>query len=308
VSALRPIIVGSRGSALALRQTEEVVTRLRDLHPEREFVIQTIRTRGDTASEAPLARLGRGIFVKELENALLAGEIDLAVHSLKDLPTLQPRGLTLAAICQRQDPRDALVNRWGVGLMDLPPGARIGTSSPRRVAQLMALRPDIEVLPIRGNVDTRLRKAQGSDYDGAILAVAGLLRMGLDGHIAEYLDPRLFTPAPGQGALAVEAREDDAEALALAAPVEHLPTRLAATAERALLEALGGGCQVPVAAYGQTKGEELELVAMVSQPDGRRLLRTAVRGKASEPREVALEAYRNLLEMGAGEILKETVR
>ncbi len=300
----RTVRVGTRGSGLALRQTDEVVQQLQALSPGVRFQVVPIKTQGDVSAQTPLATLGLGVFVREIESALLRGDIDMAVHSLKDLPTQQPQGLVLGAIGRRQDPRDVLVNRWGVEVAHLPQGARIGTSSPRRAAQLKALRPDVETLPIRGNVDTRLRKMDQGDYDGIVLAAAGLLRLGLEVRITQYLPPELFVPAPGQGALAVEVRQDNEEVLDLVSAINHGPTRVAVTAERAFLEALGGGCQVPVGAYAQVDGDTLVLHAFLSAPEGTPSFRTKARGRASNPHEVALDAYQRLIEKGAGVLLK----
>ncbi|MBI2872214.1 MAG: hydroxymethylbilane synthase [Chloroflexi bacterium] len=297
------IIVGTRGSALALRQTQEVVERLQRVHSSLDLHVRVIRSSGDRRANAPLDVLGRGAFVQELEQALLRGEVDLVVHSLKDLPTEQPPGLVVAAVTERADPRDALVDRWRLPLRELPPGVRIGSSSPRRAAQLLALRPDIQVPPIRGNVDTRLRKAVGPDYDGVVLAVAGLARAGLLEHVAEYLPLDVCLPAPGQGALAVEARSGDSELIALLRFIEHTPTRVAVEAERGFLRALGGGCRVPVAAYARLEGESLELTGMVSTESGREMHKASVRWSARDPQGAGRELYRRLLEMGAGEML-----
>ncbi len=296
--------LGTRGSGLALLQTEEVIQQLRQLHPNREFTVETLKTQGDVAAEAPFSTLGRGIFVKEIELALLKDGIDMAVHSLKDLPTILPQGLTIAAVCRRLDARDVLVNRWNHTLQQLPPGARIGTSSPRRVAQLKATRPDLEALPIRGNVDTRLRKAKGPDYDGVILAAAGVMRLGLQEQVAEFLAPEQFVPAPGQGALAVEAREEDYDIISLLGDLDHGPTRRAITAERAFLESLGGGCQMPVGAYARVDGETLVLTAFISSLDGSDVYITKAQGRASNPHEVALDAHQRLVEKGAGVLLR----
>ena len=298
------LLVGSRGSSLALRQTEEVLEKLRALHPDRNFQVSILKTGGDVASEAPLASLGKGIFVKEIEVALLDGALDLAVHSLKDLPTILPEGLAIGAVCQRIDPRDVLVNRWDCPFDDLPPGARIGTSSPRRAAQLKSLRPDLEVVPIRGNVDTRLRKARSEEYDGAIVAAAGVIRMGSEGEVAQFLSTEDFVPAPGQGALAVEARWADEDTVALLSGVEDAPTRRAVTAERAFLEALGGGCQLPVGAYARADGDTMVITVFLSSIDGGTVFKAKVRGRASNPHEVALDAYQRLIERGAGPLLK----
>ena len=256
--------VGSRASRLAMAQTNEVVERLRALSPGLDVEVVSVRTQADASPEASLAGMGRGMFVKELEDALLRGEVDLAVHSLKDLPTQSPEGLTIAAVCQRADPRDVLVNRWGCSLEQLPKGARIGTSSPRRAAQLRNQRPDLQVLPMRGNVETRLGKAKGEDYDGAVLAAAGMDRLGLDGDIAERLPQRQFVPAPGQGAIAVQTRTDDTGVVDAVAALEHTPTRQEITAERHLLELLGGGCQLPMGAYGRLQDGLLHLIGYLA--------------------------------------------
>ena len=300
----RSIRVGSRGSALALRQTQEVLDEVKASFPGREFAVQVIKTRGDIVKETPLVGMGRGVFVKELERALLAGEIDLAVHSLKDLPTQLPHGLTIRVVGHRQDPRDVLVDRWSCKLRDVPAGARMGTSSPRREAQLRNLRPDLKVLPIRGNVETRLKKARGSDYDGTILAAAGILRLGMEGQIAEFLSPESFVPAPGQGALAVELREDDEDLLGIVGGLVHRETSRSAMAERAFLEKMGGGCQLPVAAYARVDGELLVLTALLAAPDGSKVLRTKARGLVDNPHEVAVDAFQRLVEMGARQLME----
>ena len=299
--------VGTRGSELALRQTREVVDRLTSIHPDRLFEVITIRTTGDAASEAPLDTLGRGVFVSEIERALVDRRIDVAVHSLKDLPSRMPDGLTIGAVPQRADARDVLVNRWGCGLADLPEGARIGTSSPRRAAQLKAARPDVQAVPMRGNVDTRVRKARGAEYDGAILAAAGVLRMGLDSEVAEYLSAEDFVPPPGQGALAAEVRDDDDEALNLVRTMEHSPSRRAITAERAFLESLGGGCQMPVGAYARVDGETMVLTVFAAAHDGSGTFRSKVRGRASNPHEVALDARLRLVERGVIGLIRAPV-
>ena len=301
----RKLLVGSRGSRLALRQTEEVLERLRALHGETtNFDVRTVITSGDAAPEAPLASLDQGIFVSEIERALLQGEIALAVHSLKDMTTELPEGLVIGAVCRRLDARDVLVNRWDCSLEELPAGARIGTSSPRRVAQLKSLRRDVEALPIRGNVETRTRKARGPDYDGAILAAAGIIRLGMEDQVAEYLSPGDFVPAPGQGALAVELRRDDGETRALMGGIEHPPTRRDVTAERAFLQKLGGGCRVPAGAYARSDGETMVLTVFLASLDGSKVFKSKFRGRANNPHEVALDAYQGLIERGAKSLLE----
>ncbi|MCH8348898.1 MAG: hydroxymethylbilane synthase [Chloroflexi bacterium] len=298
------IKVGTRGSDLALRQTEEVLDALRPIHPDLDFQVVTVRTQGDANPDKPLAGMGLGIFVKEIERLLIGGDLDMAVHSLKDLPTLLPEGLVLGALLKRQDPRDVLVNRWNCRLGDLPQGARIGTSSPRRRAQLQNLCPQVTVLPIRGNVDTRLRKAQGEEYDGAVLAAAGLIRLGLTEHVAEYLSAQRFVPPPGQGVLAVEVRADDYSMVDLLRPIDHTETRLAATAERAFLEKLGGGCQIPVGAYARAVEDILLLTVFLSSPDGKKAFRCKVEGLALDPLQLASDAYLAVVERGGGPLLE----
>lgn len=299
-------VVGTRASALALAQTELVVAALRKAHPGRTFLIQHVSTNGDHDQRTPLTELGgQGIFVKEIENALLAGEVDLAVHSLKDMPTAQPEGLLLGAVLPREDPRDALISRHGLNLDDLPPGARVGTGSLRRQAQLRAYRRDLEVVGLRGNVDTRLRKAAGPDYDAVILALAGLIRLGRASEVTAVLPLDVMLPAMGQGAIGVEVRADDAEALALVAPLDDAPTRAATAAERSLLRELGGGCHVPIAAHALLQGGQLWLRGLVASPTGERI----VRGSATAPPERAealgRELARQLLQQGCRELLRE---
>ena len=298
------IKVGTRGSDLALRQTEEVLDALRPIHPDLDFQVVTVRTQGDANPDKPLAGMGLGIFVKEIERLLIGGDLDMAVHSLKDLPTVLPEGLVLGALLKRQDPRDVLVNRWNCRLGDLPQGARIGTSSPRRRAQLQNLCPQVTVLPIRGNVDTRLRKAQGEEYDGAVLAAAGLIRLGLTEHVAEYLSAQRFVPPPGQGVLAVEVRADDYSMVDLLRTIDHTETRLAATAERAFLEKLGGGCQIPVGAYARAVEDILLLTVFLSSPDGKKAFRCKVEGLALDPLQLASDAYLAVVERGGGPLLE----
>ncbi len=247
---------------------------------------------------------GQGIFVKEIENALLAGSIDLAVHSLKDMPTTPPEGLVLAAILPREDPRDALVSRLGVGLADLPTGARVGTGSLRRQAQVRAFRPDLEIVDLRGNVDTRLRKARTASYDAVILAVAGLIRLGRADEITEILPPEIMLPAVGQGAICVEARADDAEVVSLLSALDDAASRAATAAERAFLRELGGGCHVPIAAYAEIAGDNLWLRGLVADTEARRVVRGEARGsvRAAEPLGRALA--QRLLAQGAATFLE----
>ena len=300
----RIIKVGSRGSDLALRQNEEVLEPLRSLYPDVEFQVVTVRTRGDINPRAPLAGMGFGIFVSEIERQLQQGDLDMAVHSLKDMPTNLPEGLVLGAVLPRKDPRDVLVNRWHCPMAELPDGARLGTSSPRRQALLKSLCPRATVLPIRGNVETRLQKAMGEDYDGAVLAAAGLIRLGLTEHVAEYLSPQRFVPPPGQGVLAVEIRADDDSMQDVVRSVEDTPTRLAATAERAFLEKLGTGCQMAVGAYARAEGEILFMTIFISSPDGQKSFRAKIDGLNMDPLQLASDAYLAVVERGGGPLLE----
>lgn len=304
MSVPRIIKIGSRGSPLALRQNEEVLALLRPMFPEVDFQVVIIRTQGDIKGEAPLTSLGLGIFVDEIERQLLDGQLDMAIHSLKDMPTKLPEELALGAIVRRQDPRDVLVNRWGCSLAQLPEGARIGTSSPRRQAQLKTLCPQATVLPIRGNVETRLQKARGEDFDGTILAAAGLDRLGLTDQIAEYLSPQRFVPPPGQGALAVQIRVDDDPMQDLLRSIEHVDTRLAVTAERAFLEKLGGGCRLPVGAYARCVEELMLMTVFICSPDGGKAFRAKLEGLALDPLQMASDAYLAVAERGGGPFLE----
>ena len=299
---MKRVTVGSRTSRLSVAQTEEILRPLRALNPDTEFVFVPITTEGDRRKAAPLLSMDRGMFAKEVELAVLNGEVDFAVHSAKDLTSSLPEGLALAAFGERKDPRDALVNRWGAPLTDLPPGARIGTSSPRRTAQLKALRADIEVLSIRGNVETRLEKARGKEYDGVVLAAAGLIRLGLQEEISEYLDPQVFTPEVGQGALAVQARAEDSPTLDMLSKIDHPPTSVAVRAERSFLQTLGGGCTVPVAAYARMEGAVLRILVMAAVPDGSRIFRTEVTWASDDPEPAGRHAVEVLQATGASQI------
>ncbi|HEU4508053.1 MAG TPA: hydroxymethylbilane synthase, partial [Pyrinomonadaceae bacterium] len=248
---VRPLVIGSRGSKLALWQAEQARESLQRLNPGIEIKIEIIKTTGDVKSD-PLSVIGgKGVFTKELEEALLDGRIDIAVHSLKDLPTILPAGLAISAICEREDPRDALVLRAGTrgSLVDLPEGAVVGTSSQRRLAQLKALRGDVEVRDLRGNVDTRIRKLDEGQYDALILATAGLVRLGLEERISTRIPFDEMLPAVGQGAIGIEVLSDNEAAVQATGKLEHGSTRIACSAERAFLRGLGGGCQLPIAAH-----------------------------------------------------------
>ena len=296
--------VGTRASALARLQTDIVLEQLRPLYPDLVFQVVTVTTHGDANQAAPLAGMGLGVFVKEIEQQLLDGRLDMAVHSLKDMPTLLPEGLALSALLPREDPRDVLVNLFDCPLEELPQGARIGTSSPRRRSQLLSRRSDLDVVPIRGNVETRLRKAGGEECEGAILAAAGLLRLGLGDRVTEYLSPQSFVPPPGQGILAVETRADDNRMTGILRAVDHAATRYAATAERAFLERLGGGCQVPVGAYAQSDGDLMNLTVFLGSPDGQQTFQAKVRGLTRSPHQLAADAHLAIVERGGGRLLE----
>ncbi len=302
----RAIVIGTRGSRLALVQTHAVADALASISPDREFRIDTIASAGDEQPDAALDSLGLGVFTSAIEKALLDGRIDVAVHSLKDLPTSQPNGLTAVPVLEREDPRDVLIDRWNAGLLDLPEGARIGTSSPRRAAQIALGRKDILLLPIRGNVETRIGRSEGPDYDGVIVAAAGVERLGMTDRIAEHLSPYVCTPAPAQGALAAEARSDDRETLALLRQLVHGPTRAAVEAERSLLRAAGSGCRLPVGALAEVQGEQMRLFATVTPADGSTSYRVEVTGNADESEMLGVAAYHAFLEQGASDLLRET--
>ena len=299
----RVVRIGTRGSALARAQTDEVVAGLRAAWPHIKVEIVPVIPDGDRRKSAPLQSLGRGTFVKGLEGPLLEGEIDLAVHSAKDMPSTLPAGLTIAAYSRRNDPRDVIVNRWSARFADLPPGTKLGTSSPRRAGQLLAARPDLEVVPIRGNVDTRVGKVGEEGYDGVVLAAAGLDRLGWASRVSEFLDPDLCTPDAGQGALAVEAREDDAEMNELLATVNHAPTWSTVTAERAFVEATGGGCRVPVAAFATESEGVLKVQTMACLPDGSQIFRSTLECPVGDPIAAGQEAASALEGTGAKDIM-----
>lgn len=298
--------IGSRGSRLALWQAEQARENLFRLNPGFEIQIKIIKTTGDVRPD-PLSVIGgKGVFTKELEEALLDQRIDIAVHSLKDLPTVIPSGLAISAICEREDPRDALVLRAGSqvsSLRELASGSVVGTSSQRRLAQLKALRSDVVVRDLRGNVDTRVRKLDEGQYDALILASAGLIRLGLRERISAAVSMSEILPAVGQGAIAIETRADDEVAVAATSKLNHRPTELACRAERAFLRGLGGGCQFPIAAHAVVEGELLELEGLVARPDGVEILRNRKAGGRDLPEEIGTALAEELLERGAGDLL-----
>lgn len=302
---MRKITIGTRGSKLAVIQAEWMLTKLREADPGLEASLVKITTRGDRDSGTALDKFaGQGVFVKELEKALIDGEIDLAVHSLKDLPTEIPYGLFLAAATARLDPRDVLISRAGK-LAGLAPGSKIGTGSLRRSVQLFALRPDLEICGIRGNIDTRLRKVSEGEVDGIIVAAAALIRLGWQDKIAEYLPIEHFTPAVGQGALGIEIRSEDKETASLASAINHEPTWQIVTAERTFLRALGGGCRAPIAALGIVSDGVLKLSGMVASVDGAHILRATEEGDAQAPEQVGKQLAQKMVDIGALDCISE---
>ncbi len=299
------IIVGTRGSKLALIQAESVVDKIREVSPRLEVTICKITTKGDRNHNTQLDHMeGIGVFVKELEESLFSGKIDVAVHSLKDMPTQIPHGLCLTAVTERLDPRDVLIS-GGQKLAELASGSRIGTGSLRRAVQLGACRPDLKVCSIRGNVDTRLRKVAEGEFAGVILAAAAMQRLGWENKISEYLPLEHFLPSVGQGALAIEARSDDQEVTELLAPLNHVPTWQSITAERAFLEALGGGCRAPIAALGAVENGTLQLEGMVADVGTRKIIRASAKDSTLSPQELGARLAQKLLAMGADEFIAE---
>jgi hydroxymethylbilane synthase len=305
------LTIGSRGSKLALWQANWVKDTLMSLHDGLEVRIEIIKTSGDLRRDLPLAAIGgKGVFTKEIEEALLDNRVDLAVHSLKDLPTILPEGLQLSAISEREDARDALILRANdahpnPSLESLPRGATVGTSSQRRMAQLKYLRGDVQVKDLRGNVDTRLRKLDAGEYDAIILAAAGLRRLGFGHRISQAIPTETILSAVGQGALAIETRAGDKETIRLVRPLNHEPTRLACAAERALLRALGGGCQTPIAAHAVVIEGRIELDGLVASVKGDLIIRDRLEAGAPEAEDAGVKLAGRLLELGASELLTE---
>ncbi|HVR69586.1 MAG TPA: hydroxymethylbilane synthase [Vicinamibacteria bacterium] len=297
---MRPVRIGTRGSALALWQAEHVRSRLQALG--RDATIEVIVTTGDRIQDRRLEAVGgKGAFLKEIEEAMLEGRVDLAVHSLKDVPVRLPDGLRLAATLERADPRDALVSAGGTALRALEAGARVGTTSLRRRALVRALRPDLRLEDLRGNVDTRVRRLREGRYHAIVLAMAGLVRLGRAAEATEALDPAVFVPAPGQGAIVLECRVDDADTAGVAARLHHEPTARAVTAERAFLEALGGGCNVPLGAHARGQGSGLRLCAFVAREEGDGLLRGEAAGE--DPAGLARGLADDFVARGALELM-----
>ena len=299
----RTVTVGTRGSRLALIQTQMVVDALSAIAPAYECRVQIVQSEGDRSADAPLAGLGRGTFTAALEERVMAGSLDLAVHSRKDVPSGQDPSMALITVLEREDPRDVLVSRGNQPFAGLPSGARIGTSSPRREAQLRYARADLTYLPVRGNVETRIAKASGDDYDAVVLAAAGLMRLGLADQVAEYLAPALSPPAPGQGALAVNCRAADSELVELLGALTHEPTDVAVRAERAVLRIAGAGCQAPIGAYAHLEGSNISLLAAATALDGSMSYRAEVSGSIDDADAAGQLAYDALLAQGAAAVM-----
>jgi len=296
--------IATRKSKLALWQAEFVKAELQKFHPELEVELVTFTTQGDKILDTPLAKIGgKGLFVKELEVAMLDGRADIAVHSMKDVPMEFPEGLGLAVICEREDPTDAFVSNNHKRFEDLPQGAHVGTSSLRRQCQLLAARPDLKVTSLRGNVQTRLGKLDNGDYDAIILASAGLIRLKLEDRIAQAINDDISLPAGGQGAVGIECRADDDVTKALLAPLNHPDTAYRVESERAMNKRLNGGCQVPIACYATLNGDELNLRGLVGSENGDEIIRTQVSGNVAQAEQLGIKAAENLLEQGAARIL-----
>jgi hydroxymethylbilane synthase len=298
--------IGTRASQLALWQANWIKEQLIKRHPDLDIEIVKIKTTGDKILDVPLAKVGgKGLFVKEIESALLEDSIDLAVHSMKDVPTELPEGLGIVAVSDREDPRDALLSREGILLADLPKGAKIGTSSLRRQAQILNRRPDFNLEPLRGNVNTRLRKLREGQYDAIVLAHAGVKRLGWDDEVTEVLEPEIMLPAIGQGALGIEARVDDRPTLDRIAFLDHSETSVCVSAERSYLHRLEGGCQVPIAAFATVQNGVVSMAGLVSDVDGQRLILRKTSGPAEEAVSLGRSLAEQILDAGGREILEE---
>ena len=299
------VVLGTRGSKLAVHQSEWVQAQLHALAPHVTVTLRRIQTSGDRILDVPLAQIGgKGLFVKEIEEALLSGEIDLAVHSMKDVPTELPDGLEILCVPPREEPRDALISRDGKLFLDLPVGAKIGTSSLRRQSQLLHARPDLTIAMLRGNLDTRLKKLHEGQFDAIVLAAAGLRRLAWAHEITEYLAPQISLPAIGQGALGIEGRKDDAFIRSLLSGLDHVPSKIAVLAERALLHRLQGGCQVPIAAHATLTGTKVRLEGVVASVDGKELIRDSVEGTIEDPESIGVQLAERLLARGGERILQ----
>ena len=300
------IRIGSRGSQLALWQAEHIKSEINSRYPDIQVTIKKIKTTGDKILDVPLAKVGgKGLFVKEIEDALLNREIDLAVHSMKDVPSILPEGLFIAVTTKREDPRDVLISRDGSSFLHLPAGACIGTSSLRRISQFLNQRPDLAIAPLRGNLDTRLKKLDAGTFDAIVLAAAGIIRLGWEDRITEYLPVNMSLPAIGQGALCIECRKDDTTVLDRISWLEHTETSICVRAERAFMKRLEGGCQVPIGAYATIVQDRLEIEGFVASVDGKRMVREKRIEMQENPEEAGVKLAESLLSQGGEEILRE---
>jgi len=300
--------LGTRPSLLAQRQANWVKSRVEELYPGVGITLVHIKTEGDRM-DIPLFKVGgKGLFVKEIEEALLRGEVDLAVHSVKDLPALTPQGLALMAFPEREDPRDVLISAERKSWREIPPGGKVGTGSLRRQAQLLNLRPDLTIVPLRGNLDTRIKKLSTLRLNAVILASAGLLRMGWEDRVTEYFEPEVMLPAVGQGALAIEGRAGDERVQKVVSSLNHFSTQLAVAAERAFLKRLEGGCQVPIAGLAKVESGKLRLNGLVASSDGRKVIKGKVEGSSLKSEDLGRQLAEELLENGAGDILREGLK
>ncbi|MCE5195117.1 MAG: hydroxymethylbilane synthase [Nitrospiraceae bacterium] len=301
----KKIVIGTRGSKLALWQAEWIKSELLKLYPELKIELNKIKTTGDKILDVPLAKVGgKGLFVKEIEEALLRGDADLAVHSMKDVPTDFPKGLHLAVITKREDPRDAFISKMR-SFKDLPHGATVGTSSLRRASQLLSIRPDLKIEQLRGNLDTRLRKLDEGKFDAIILAAAGVKRLGWSDRITELIEPSISLPAIGQGAVGIECRIDDEFINKIIAPLNHEDTSICVRAERACLKKLEGGCQVPIAAYAKIISSRIVMDGLVGSVTGDRIIKTHIEGNTQDAEKLGLKLAEDLLLQGAKKILDE---
>ncbi len=302
----KTITIGTRGSPLALWQAHWIKSQLESAHEDLTVDLVKIKTSGDKIQDVPLAKIGgKGLFTKEIEESMLRYETDIAVHSMKDVPVQFPPSLTLSVVTEREDPRDALIARNGFKLDTLPKGARVGTGSFRRTTQLLHYRPDLEVVPMRGNVQTRLDKLESEGLDAIILAAAGLIRLGMADHITEYIEPEIMLPGGGQGAVGIESRKEDIRVMNRIFPLDHEESHMAIEAERSFLTRLEGGCQVPIGVYATIDGGNLSLRGLVGSLDGKQVLKAEQTGSAEDPRAIGFQLAGELLEMGADKILKK---
>jgi len=300
------ITIGTRGSPLALWQAHWIKSQLESVHDDLTVELVKIKTSGDKIQDVPLAKVGgKGLFTKEIEESMLRYETDIAVHSMKDVPVKLPPSLTLSVVTEREDPRDVLISRNDLKLNDLPKGAKVGTGSFRRTTQLLHYRPDLEVVPMRGNVQTRLNKLESEGLDAIILAAAGLIRLDMADHITEYIEPEIMLPGGGQGAVGIESRKEDLRVMNRIFPLDHEETHQALEAERSFLTRLEGGCQVPIGVYAMINGDTLHLRGLVGSLDGKQIIKAERKGSVEDPGSIGIQLAGEILEMGADKILKE---